>query len=780
MAIRAYLHLWITTVSLLGATVASAQNCDAVLLDDGNLLSTSAEQNTLMAAQAVSDQGFDVRVRTSDYFVGDNLQDHIGQFAQANCPEWLVADALRGDLFVLWVTTKPRLIDDAREFVIATSPESDISQVVLGRIKADMQDDLMAGRRDVVFENALVSLDTHLTQLATSVQSAPIIVYPSTTQPVTIQTEPTNYAPLAWIVVLLLGAGGFFGWFRFNGGRKQRQRATADVFLQGRNVLQDLNPIHERVTAHMENLKSVLSASLATEMEREWTLIIADAESAMDLYNDRCEQFNLTQDEEDALTGELSIEDVLNHVGADFHVHHEALSNSLTEIQSIESAMKEFEGKVRDYLKLVEELPTIRSTLEDELKQAEARIAAVAEAGFSVRDANAHIAAIKQTMSAGETAAEAKNLVSAKQHFRQAAEAIPAAIEAAERLPREKQRLSDLFESTQLMLGKVEAQVAPTHELVKAMMGVHHEDSYADILGNGTEAEDRLDHVADVLPEMRDDPTDQSNWSTFEGDITTIAQTLGEAEHLLRAIKETYDRLEKARVGVPDMIAEVHRSVQAGLDFISTQKADVDFQQHKTVLEKVQRDVQALQVQLHEPRPNYVSIMKQAIALDDVADKALRIAEDEHATVKRERAQAKALITEAIADIDAAERYINSHRRDVDGGAHNHLRNAREELRQAGNEDVLAARISFARSAVTAAESALDSAQRDVRTAEQKREAVRVAASTVTVLNTTRQQRTFNSNTSWGTPTRTNRPARAAAPAAAKPRVRMKSAGGKW
>jgi uncharacterized membrane protein YgcG len=126
-------------------------------------------------------------------------------------------------------------------------------------------------------------------------------------------------------------------------------------------------------------------------------------------------------------------------------------------------------------------------------------------------------------------------------------------------------------------------------------------------------------------------------------------------------------------------------------------------------------------------KPNYIEVVKRALAANSAADRILDEAEEQHEAMERKRARAASYRQEAQRSAAAAESYIAIHSSDVESGARSKLANAQRLLMHATSTPDLDEQIRLAQEADQHADAALSQAGRDVSEADSARAAQQAA-----------------------------------------------------
>lgn len=248
--------------------VARAQTCDAVVADDGGVLSSPQLTQILMAANPLIIEGADVRVRTTPFT--DNL-DVVEKQYENNCSSWQGANGGRkNSLISLMVSPAGRKL--GIYYGSAFKPALDGSWM---RIKSDY----MAPKfRDKDWVGGFVATEQQLIARITASKDEALHPVVSTTTNV-VNEAATDYTELWKVFKLFLELFAFFSLIffvsRYYSRKKKRKEEIAgaqqEAIIRRNYAVDRINKYKEEVSPKTQNVYDLAVEEFSRLMNSEKT-----------------------------------------------------------------------------------------------------------------------------------------------------------------------------------------------------------------------------------------------------------------------------------------------------------------------------------------------------------------------------------------------------------------------------------------------------------------------------------------------------------------------------
>lgn len=213
------------------------------------------------------------------------------------------------------------------------------------------------------------------------------------------------------------------------------------------------------------------------------------------------------------------------------------------------------------------------------------------------------------------------------------------------------------------------------------------EANWADIRGNGSEAEESLDAAAELLGRTVGAPPDAFGQDAAAGCMASLERVFDElvrAQALVEAIGERLANLEQAKAESARQLATVEQDIAAARAWIAQADVDPDVDAAPAAaLDRAAGVLAEARAAMAGPTPDWLAILRQIQAADQAADAALALARDQHEQLAARRRQVASARQAAEAAGDRMERFLEAHRGDVGAAAIERADQAREALRAA-------------------------------------------------------------------------------------------------
>lgn len=264
----------------------------------------------------------------------------------------------------------------------------------------------------------------------------------------------------------------------------------------------------------------------------------------------------------------------------------------------------------------------------------------------------------------------------------------------------------------------VDNLIDPAADSFERISSTYAESCWESVRGNGTEAENRIESAREAYDQAeKQGDILQQQWDEAVASMELGNQLLDQAESYLHSIHALETNLATAKEQSPREIEAAAAYLSKAAQYISRYDADIDedleddLRQAEQMLDEARRE-------LNRDKPDYLQVVKQALAANQRADAIFMQASDEHEKAERLRQQAASALMLADSSISRAAEYLTDHPRDVGDGARRLLEDARNDFAHARQARDAGQQLQLA----TAAQEAADQAYGKVRDNFQRRE----------------------------------------------------------
>lgn len=702
---------------LLGALLLSpaaafaAADCDSVVTDDANIFGSGASQ-VQSAANELTKLGVTVRIRTVPDFGSAGSLDNYEAGLEKTCKSWQDASGNpRNNLVAIMVSMAPK-----HEVSVNFG---DQWKPALGGNYTNIQTSMTPYLRDGNFAGAFTY----------GINAAAGFINAQLNPPKTNTTGPTtiiNQAPSdnSGFVSLLFWALGIaaaalialFGFRAFMGAARTRETArTAQLKAKSAQTscANLINGFDGTVlAARVNQVALTVSDQDAAAFKSQLVSIVTDQKSAaadMANYSQNAgmnpEQTGLSADQYDVIAGSYSA--------------------VLKKLNAVSDSKSKFEAALAEAEQSAKQAPQTIASSTAKIDAAKKGVAAQGKAGFQTAVPDAKLLEADTLLAQAADFLKSNRAGAAGSSATLAAKKADEAVSIAESLSKRRDAsvaaiaaLSSRIEDAK----KIASDAKPVFEQVEAD---YVADSWKNIAGNGTEGQKRILSAEQALK----DATDAAGMNTqnWDGADTLVVQANAKLDEALK--------LFAAIVALSASLADAKKKAQPEID---AAKADIDkasaylTQWGKDVkdsldddLAKAKKLLKGAGDELAKKQPDYLLVVKTALAANHAADDILAEAQNEHESMERKRRLDVSLMQEASRSIDAATSYISNHKSDVGSKARGRLVDAKAFFAQAQSERSLDKRIDLAKLADQSADSALAKAQSDFGDAESERRRAR-------------------------------------------------------
>jgi len=264
------------------------------------------------------------------------------------------------------------------------------------------------------------------------------------------------------------------------------------------------------------------------------------------------------------------------------------------------------------------------------------------------------------------------------------------------------------------------------------------EASWADIRGNGSEADESLDAAARLLHDLvaldpgalDDDPA-----VGFAAGLARVTEEIDRARDLAAAIGERLAAIRAARDGAPRLVDAVAAEIAQARAWLARPEVAREVGAGPAAtLDALGAELDAVRAVVGASAPDWLAVRRRLDAADQAVDAVLGEARASQARVQARRRQLETSRVDAEAALAKAEQYAAAHRRDVGGGASARLIEARAAAARAleaeralddgeALDEALLAAAEAWRAVDRLADAAYEEAAGDVRAADGQRQA---------------------------------------------------------
>jgi hypothetical protein len=197
--------------------------------------------------------------------------------------------------------------------------------------------------------------------------------------------------------------------------------------------------------------------------------------------------------------------------------------------------------------------------------------------------------------------------------------------------------------------------------------------SWADVEGNGSEAEQSLDAVPVLLERLADTPRERLGSNPMDGyaaNLGVIESELDRADRLLASIAERILAIEAARDAVRPLLGELRDELVKAREWLRSPDVDPNVDPSPDVrLDRCSERLAAAERGVSESLPDWPELLRELAAIDLEIDAALADARAQAERVEALTRQSESERTAADGAVNRAHRFATSHSRDVSEAA---------------------------------------------------------------------------------------------------------------
>jgi len=263
-------------------------------------------------------------------------------------------------------------------------------------------------------------------------------------------------------------------------------------------------------------------------------------------------------------------------------------------------------------------------------------------------------------------------------------------------------RLAEGAQAVAEQVGALPAALRAADEAVGAVallwprLESYAESSWSDVRGNGSEAEESLDAAAAMLGRLAEARPEAFGVDVAAGALASLAEVRAEierAERLVAAVRQRLAFLDRAREEADGALDGVRAALAAARAHLRQPDVDPDVSPAPDArLDAAERELEALRLAMHEPRPDWIAVLRRAHDAARAVDEAAADVRAQQERMDALRRQLAADKSDAEAALDRAERYLASHGGDVGAEGPERVGEARAALGEAAERAAAAER----------------------------------------------------------------------------------------
>ncbi len=437
----------------------------------------------------------------------------------------------------------------------------------------------------------------------------------------------------------------------------------------------------------------------------------------------------------------------------------------LDDLSTSRNAVKEVEAEVTAVQQAVDSFGGEAEKIESEIAGIVNKQDDLLKAGYLTNTLNGLIKTSRDTLAQARTMVSEKRILEGRKNLFLAKEQLDNAAREAEEIPKRKKATEEAIAQLASRIEQVKITIENGIDNFERLAVNYADTAWEPIRGNGTEAENRATWAMEALADARElAGSGVQEWQKAAEVAASGNKWLNEAQSLIESISVLEANLIRERQEVPGEISAAQADINKAWDYIKRYDEDIR-EALEDELKAAENNNNLAKEELNKSRPDFLAAGKLAREANEVADRILLQARNEHEAAERLRSQVVSTARDASVRVSIARKYIDDHHEVVKTGARNALNNAEQSLRQADAAVETNAKISLATRAEAQAKEAYSLAQSDVNNSWQKPSPTYGSGGTgippIIIPNipkpSTGQGQPSGGSASWGTP-RPHRP----------------------
>lgn len=211
--------------------------------------------------------------------------------------------------------------------------------------------------------------------------------------------------------------------------------------------------------------------------------------------------------------------------------------------------------------------------------------------------------------------------------------------------------------------------------------------TWADIQGNGTEAQKRADAAYALwqqATQLNDSgPQGEQDFAGAARLIEEANAAIQQGQALVAAIIDRLKNLQESQRTARDEITAADKSLAEGRAFVQQYDPDIT-PEPAAMLDAAQRQLQQAKQEIAQAKPDWIKAVQMARSANDAADKALADARSQEAAIEALRQRVQTTGQQAAAGISRAQNFVQVHKSDItDRAALSKMAEAQSSLQKA-------------------------------------------------------------------------------------------------
>lgn len=677
-----------------------AQNCDALVVDEAGIFGRQVD-SVIQSAKKVQNLGAEVRVRT---FIRGTQLDFVQEELERSCQSWRATDGgTRNNLISMLMSVE----DGQFGFYVGSQWANALNRSRQNQIETDY---IFPRFRDEDFSGAFVAGLGQVARIIDAQANGSLVVPSNSASPVIVQTEPTDFTGLWWVLfsVVFVGVvvGGYLAHDRKRKENERRRATQQKAIMAKREVSATINKVSDslpgleaRIAALSGSLSKNDLSDLNSELRRveDASASVSESFARIGMGKTDAEQNNLTAQEYENIESE----------------YHKLMSSAVQPM--------ELNNKIDSLVRLAKELPTKIQEVKTLLESVNAQIVEVEKSGFKIDEVRVSYSSAVEDIINAEAVLTSKEISKSKELTESSERKANEALSSAKSL---RQRRLNLVSATELLNSRikvVDAFIDATHLVFKGISNEFAESCWESVKGNGVEAEERLTWATESVKEAVSLANmENQKWDEADQLVKEITQRLDEAESLMRSIVALGENLQVAKHDSQKEIDDAQADIQKAWDYVHEYDDDIP-ESYEGDLKNAESHLNTARSELEITKPDYLYVVKLAQSANSSADTILAKSRSEHETAERLRQKAASSVRDAKVACSKAKEYIEDHRGEVGSSAKSDLAQAAMHLTSLDDETDLNKKIKTANEVEHYAQNAYKTAKKNVDDAESER-----------------------------------------------------------
>ncbi|MCG8353215.1 MAG: hypothetical protein MI924_36065 [Chloroflexales bacterium] len=209
------------------------------------------------------------------------------------------------------------------------------------------------------------------------------------------------------------------------------------------------------------------------------------------------------------------------------------------------------------------------------------------------------------------------------------------------------------------------------------------ESTWSDIRGNGSEAEAAADRAHEHwLNARQHNSMESQEFVVAQEELDTAVEELAYTRALIDTITQRLEDLEAARDAARDEISAAAADITRGWEFVRSNDPDVG-KAPEAQLRQAEELLSHAQTEMQREKPDWLVLVRDAQAANDLADQALLGARSEVEAMEKLRAQVERARQLAAAEVKKIVQFSSLHRQDIQPTSQPAIAQIQQQVQQA-------------------------------------------------------------------------------------------------